>query len=168
MLHGTRDELQELQATPRLQTEGKLVKCEQEAVESVVLAECMNKTVVEVDGVAALDGELAKGVSNVDKGDKTISGSQTWFSSKWNYTRKKTVSAKILRERMRVLEMQDDAYSRRSASVAEQMGRLARRTCPLSRGQTNAPSTSNSGTTGCRWHQPCLVYCKGVAFQLLH
>ena len=114
-----------------------------------MLAECMNKTVVEVDGAAALDGELA------NKGDKTISGGQTWFSSKWNYTGKKTVSATRMRMntylkqragrvRERLIESarrfyesacecwrwQDGAYSRRSrASVAEQMGRLARRTC---------------------------------------
>ena len=79
-------------------------------MESVVLAECMNKTVVEVDGAAALDGELA------NKGDKTISGGQTWFSSKWNYTGKKTVSA--TRMRMNTYLKHTDCCSRESKQGA--------------------------------------------------
>ena len=81
-----------------------------------MLAECMNKTVVEVDGAAALDGKLAKGVSNVDKSDKTISGGQTWFSSKWNYTGKKTVSA--TRMRMNTYLKHTDCCSRESKQGA--------------------------------------------------
>ena len=42
-------------------------------------AECMNKTVVEVNRMAALDGEPVKGASNIEKGDEMVSGGYTWF-----------------------------------------------------------------------------------------
>ena len=76
-LHETRDESQELQAAPRLLTEGEPVECEQQAVESVVSAECMNKTWRSTEWLHWVKNRQRGPVMST--GDETVSGGQTWF-----------------------------------------------------------------------------------------
>ena len=68
-----------LPLTPRLPIDGEPCKCKQEVADSVMTAECTNGMVqsanlpeiVDIDGKAALCGELAERASRVDEGSET-------------------------------------------------------------------------------------------------
>ncbi|KIM59036.1 hypothetical protein SCLCIDRAFT_27615 [Scleroderma citrinum Foug A] len=88
--HETPNQLQNsLQATRwRLPIEDEPCTCEQEAVESVVMARCMKGTAqsanppemdANVDSTTSLGGELAKRVSGVDEGDGMEREPQSWL-----------------------------------------------------------------------------------------